>query len=103
MAFYIVTMTHGNLDGWTRHLQPHIVFLREILEEGVLRASGPLTDASVKTGFLIIKANDRPHVEAIIARDPFAKEGLIDDLTIQVWDPLFGAFASESSGAIPRD
>lgn len=102
MAFFLVTMTHSNLEGWTRFLQPHIAFLRDILEEGPLRASGPLTDAEVRAGFLVITASSRADVEAIISRDPFAREGLIDQLVIQEWDPLFGVFASESSGVIPQ-
>ena len=101
MAFYLVTMTHSNLSGWTRHVQSHIAFLRQILEEGSLRASGPLVEAPVKAGLLIIKADTRLAAEAIIARDPFSREGLIDELTIQEWNPLFGVFATESSGGIP--
>jgi len=95
-------MTHNNLDGWTQHLQSHIAFLRQMLEEGSLRASGPLPEAPVRGGFLIVKADTRAAVDALIARDPFSTEGLIDGLIIQEWDPLFGAFAAESSGATPN-
>ena len=80
MAFYLVTMTHNNLDGWTQHLQSHIAFLRQMLEEGSLRASGPLPEAPVRGGFLIVKADTRAAVDALIARDPFSTEGLIDGL-----------------------
>ena len=103
MAFFLVTMTHTDLEGWTRHLQAHVAYLRRLVSAGSLRASGPLTDAPVKAGFLIITAADRTAADAIIADDPFAKEGLIDELTIRHWDPLFGAFAAEASGTIPSD
>ncbi|MGA7808573.1 hypothetical protein [Bradyrhizobium sp.] len=36
-----------------------------------------------------------------MAADPFAVAGLIESLTITEWDPLFGAFAAESSGRLP--
>ena len=40
-------------------------------------------------------AESREEVEQLIAQDPFAIEGLIDDLTILAWDPMFGAFADD--------
>ncbi len=42
----------------------------------------------------------RNDAEMLVARDPFAIEGLIVSLTIQEWDPLFGAFADKSSGSL---
>ncbi|BCW87354.1 hypothetical protein sos41_04830 [Alphaproteobacteria bacterium SO-S41] len=42
-------------------------------------------------------APDRPALETLIARDPFAIHGLIADMTITEWDPIFGVFNTESS------
>jgi hypothetical protein len=39
-------------------------------------------------------------VEAVVSRDPFAREGLIENLTILEWDPLFGIFSAEFSGEV---
>ena len=47
-----------------------------------------------------MKADARADVEALVRADPFAIEGLIESLTIEEWDPLFGAFAAESSGEL---
>jgi uncharacterized protein YciI len=98
MQFFIVTMAHPEGDGWNRHLADHVRYLHELVASGVLRASGPLKGTPLRSGFLIFTAPDRTAVEALVARDPFAIEGLIKALTIIEWDPLFGAFAAESSG-----
>ena len=55
----------------------------------------------VKAGFLILQAQDRDVVRTIIDADPFAIAGIVENLTINEWDPLFGAFAAESSGRPP--
>ncbi len=97
MGFFLVTMSHPDGDGWATHLKAHIDYLEALIDKGTLRASGPLKDTRLRTGFLIILANTKADVEAIVANDPFAIEGLIEELTIVEWDPLFGAFADESS------
>jgi uncharacterized protein len=55
----------------------------------------------LRSGFLIFTVPDRVAVEALVAADPFAVEGLVETLTIIEWDPLFGAFAAESTGHLP--
>jgi uncharacterized protein YciI len=101
MRFFIVTMAHPDGDGWNRHLAAHVRYLKELVAAGALRASGPLKGTPLRSGFLIFTAPDRAAVEGLVARDPFAIEGLIETLTIIEWDPLFGAFAAESSGHLP--
>ncbi len=95
MAFFLVTMTHPDGDGWGRHVVPHVGFLQSLIEAGKVRASGPVTGLGKRAGFIIVTADSREEVEHLIAQDPFAVEGLIDDLTILAWDPMFGAFADD--------
>ena len=97
MAFFLVTMTHPDGDGWGRHVIPHVNYLRGLIEAGSIRASGPVTGLSKRAGFIIFTAAGRAEVERLIAEDPFAIEGLIDELTILDWDPMFGAFAEDAS------
>jgi uncharacterized protein YciI len=98
MRFFTVTMAHPDGDGWNRNLDAHVKYLRKLVAAGSLRASGPLKGTTLRSGFLIFTAPDRATVEALVAADPFATEGLIEHLTITEWDPLFGTFAAESSG-----
>ncbi len=96
MAFFLVTMTHPDGEGWGRHVVPHVGFLQSLIEAGKIRAPGPVTGLGKRAGFIIVTAKDREEVEQLIAQDPFAIEGLIDDLTILAWDPMFGAFADDT-------
>ena len=97
MPLYVVTYEHPDEDGWRKHLMPHIAWLQERLKEGSLLASGPLSDRAVRPALLILSAPDRPTLDRVIASDPFAIEGLIENITIQEWDPIFGAFNDRSS------
>lgn len=48
MPLYVVTYTHPDLEGWQRHLMPHVAWLRDQVAAGVLRASGCLDFARHK-------------------------------------------------------
>ena len=97
MPLYVVTYEHPNEAGWREHLAPHIAWLQDRLADGALLASGPFTGDPHKTAMLILSAPDREAVEALIATDPFAIHGLIADMTVREWDPIFGAFNASST------
>jgi len=99
MAFFLVTMTHPDGDGWGQHVIAHVTFLQSLIEAGKIKASGPVAGLGKRAGFIIMTADSREEVEQMIAQDPFAIEGLIDELTILTWDPMFGAFAQDASRA----
>ena len=96
-AFFVVTMTHPDGDGWGLHVMPHVEYLQGLVAQGKLRASGRAIGLPLRAGLLIFTVEDRAELDALIAADPFAIENLIEELTVIEWDPLFGAFASESS------
>lgn len=100
MAFYLVRMTHPDGEGWGRHAAAHVAYLRNLVDDGTLIASGPLKGTPLRAGFLMVKAATRSDVGKIVRADPFASADLIESLTIEEWDPLFGAFAEESSGQL---
>jgi uncharacterized protein YciI len=89
-------MTHPDGEGWGRHVMPHVAFLQALIAQGKIRASGPVTGLGKRAGFIILTAESHQEVEQLIAQDPFAIEGLIDELTILAWDPMFGAFAEDA-------
>jgi uncharacterized protein YciI len=97
VAFFLVTMTHPDGEGWGRHVVPHVAFLQSLIVAGKVRASGPVTGLGKRAGFIIVTADTREEVEQMIAQDPFAIEGLIDELMILGWDPMFGAFADDTA------
>jgi uncharacterized protein len=97
MALFIVTYEHPDAERWQQYLMPHITWLQERLLDGSLIASGPFSDVAEKSALLIMTAPDKAALESIIATDPFAVEGLIANMTIRAWDPIFGAFNDRSS------
>lgn len=96
MTFYVVTMSHPDGPGWGEHVMPHVEYLNGLIAAGKLRASGPVTGRAKRAGLLVFSVADRAELDALIAADPFAIQGLIDELTVTEWNPLFGAFASEA-------
>jgi len=103
MAFFIVTMSHPDGPEWNRHVLEHVHYLLRLVDCGRLTASGPLKGTALRSGFLIFQASTRAEVEAMVAGDPFTREDLIVSLSIEEWDPLFGAFAAGSSQVLPPD
>ncbi len=97
MPLYIITYAHPDETGWQQHLMPHILWLQAQLKAGNLLASGPFPQATQKEAMLIMRAPNRAALDALITSDPFAIEGLIADMTVREWDPIFGAFNMESS------
>ena len=97
MPFYIVRFEHPDAAGWQREVGAHVAWLRERVADGSVRASGPLTGAVDRAAMLVMVAADRKALDAIIATDPFAIHGLIENMTASEWDPIFGAWGAESS------
>jgi uncharacterized protein len=97
MPLYAVTYDHPDDAGWQLHLMPHIAWLKDRMADGALLASGPFTGSPTKTAMLILKAADRAALDALIAPDPFAIQGLIANMSVREWDPIFGAFNAQSS------
>ncbi len=101
MKFFVVTMTHPDGPGWGTHVMPHVEYLNGLIAQGKLRASGPVVGSALRAGLLIFKVQDRAELDALIAADPFAIEGLIEELTVTEWNPMFGAFAAEAAPYAP--
>ena len=97
MPLFVVTYQHPNEAGWTQHIMPHIAWLQAQLKVGTLIASGPFSDRTVRPAMLIMNAPDRASLDSLIASDPFAEHGLIDNMTVNEWDPIFGVFNERSS------
>lgn len=97
MPLYVVTYDHPDEAGWRQQVMPHVVWLQDRLNDGSLLASGPFTDRPGKSAMLILHAPDRTVLDALIASDPFAEHGLIANMTVREWDPIFGAFNDRST------
>ena len=102
MKFFVVTMSHPDGPGWGEHVMPHVEYLSGLIAEGKLRASGPVVGGALRAGLLLFTVTDRAELDALIAADPFAIEGLIEELIVTEWNPMFGVFASEAAAYAAR-
>ncbi len=75
----------------------HRQYLKSLLAQGQLAASGPFTDDS---GALIIyEADSREQAEAILQGDPFHQNGVFVSYVLRPWNPVIAnpqAFPGES-------
>ncbi len=96
MAYFLVTMTHPDGEGWGRHVDSHVAYLRSLITVGQVRASGPVTGLGRRAGFIIMTVDSIEEAKRLVAGDPFNVEGLIDDLTILQWNPMFGVLSEDA-------
>lgn len=97
MSLYIVRMDHPDGSKWNTFVREHVLYLKELIKQGKLIASGPLKNTPLRAGFLVFSANSLDEVTTMVNEDPFARENLIAQLDIQEWDPLFGQLTLLSS------
>ena len=69
----------------------HVAFLKRLIDAGQVRVSGPVTGLGKRAGFIIMTLTNIEEARALIEQDPFSVEGLIDELTIVEWTPMFGS------------
>ena len=105
MALFVVTYTHPNRAGWKKHLSAHLDWLVDGVETQRLRASGDTKITPIRSALLIVAAADKKSACDFIETDPFFVEGLVGEMTITEWDPLFGAFNADSqyAGKSPKE
>ena len=54
MHIYIVRMDHPDGRGWNTFVREHVIYLKGLIEQGKLLASGPLKNTPLRAGFLIL-------------------------------------------------
>lgn len=73
----------------------HRQFLRDLLAEGTLLASGPWLDNAAPGALLLIVADDAEAVLRILDGDPFQRAKLITQRNVRAWNPVLGPFESQ--------
>lgn len=93
MPYFLATMTHPDGEGWGQHVSAHVAFLNRLIDAGHILVSGPVSGLGKRAGFIIMTVANISEARDLIAQDPFAVEGLIDELTILEWTPMFGSLS----------
>jgi uncharacterized protein YciI len=99
MPFFMVTYVHRDEEGWRKHVMEHVQYLQDMVKAGAIRASGPMVGTPERSAMLIMAAPNREALLDLIEHDPFKIEGLVDDMTVTQWDPMFGVFHDDPERA----
>ena len=91
LPYFLTTMMHPDGKGWGQHVSAHVAFLNRLIHAGHILVSGPFSGLGKRAGFIIMTVANISEAHDLIAQDPFAVEGLIDELTILEWTPMFGS------------
>ena len=95
MAYFAVQYVYGNDAELVARVRPeHRVYLRSLIEQGSLKASGPYVGAQRDSALLIFFADDADQVRALVAGDPMSVNNVLESFTVTEWNPLLGVFAS---------
>jgi uncharacterized protein YciI len=96
MGTFAVTYAYAanSSAGRDEHRPRHVEFLQEQFDAGTLLKSGPFGPEEDPGALLIIEADSKAAAEALMDRDPFYLNGLVEDRSIRQWNIFFGADAA---------
>jgi uncharacterized protein YciI len=101
MGTFAVTYayTANSSAGRDEHRPHHVEFLQEQFDVGTLVKSGPFGPEEAPGALLIIEADSKAAVEALMDQDPFYRNGLVAQRSIRQWNIVFGADAAANAVA----
>ncbi|MEU4316436.1 YciI family protein [Nocardia sp. NPDC024068] len=85
------TYSDATITGRDTHRPRHRDWLADRLAAEQLLSSGPYPDGS--GALLLFRAPSAADLAELLRRDPFAEEGLIDEVRAVEWQPVLGAFS----------
>lgn len=106
MPVFAVQYTYDDRAELRAQVRPaHRAFLRGLLDEGALLASGPFAGPTTTAGdgsvaeaepdgaLLLVRAASTGAALERLALDPFAEHGLLAGVSARAWDPVLGPWA----------
>jgi len=91
MAVFAVTYTYSPDTDTRMSTRPaHREWQATQLEAGSLIASGPLEDELTPGGLLLMRGASKEEISRLLAQDPYADAGVIEETVIRAWTPVFG-------------
>ena len=93
VTVYAVRYTYDDRSDHRLGVRPrHRAWLAERLAAGDLLASGPFADGE-PGALLVFRAASRDEVDALLALDPFAAEGVVAATDVREWEQVLGPWA----------
>lgn len=95
MSYYVVNYLYdASKTGLMDQVRPqHRDYLGGLAEQGIVVASGPLTDTQIPSAVLVFKADSIEQVLSYLNLDPFWKAEVIADRSVNTWNPVIGILA----------
>ncbi|MGY4642565.1 YciI family protein [Cellulomonas sp. URHB0016] len=94
MPTYAVRYTYDDRTDVRDAVRPeHRTYLGTLAGQGVLLGSGPFTDG-VPGALLVFRTDDRHALDAVVAADPFVREGIVRDTDVRSWDVVVGPWST---------
>ena len=92
MAIYAVTYKYVDDPELINQIRPpHRVWLKELLEQGILLVSGPMVNRAA--ALLVFRAASEEELSALLDRDPLEVAGVIEERIIEEWNTVFGPWS----------
>ncbi len=96
MSIFAVHYRYGDDAAAIAEGRPqHRAYLGTLVEGRRLLASGPLVGLDSDQALLIFRADSPEAVEAMLADDPFQRDGLVASHQIVEWNAVLGAFKDD--------
>jgi len=94
MSIFAVRYTYDERTEVRDAVRPeHRAWLAAQAQAGVLLGSGPFADGA-PGALLVLRAADEDALGAVLAQDPFAREGLVAQTDVRGWDLILGPWAA---------
>jgi uncharacterized protein YciI len=90
---FVAVKYRYSLDRMQQTVDRHRAYLRELLAQGKMVASGPFVPR--EGGGILLRVEDESEIQPILAKDPFQIEQLVD-ATIYKWAPNIGVEGLDS-------
>ncbi|MFT8395432.1 YciI family protein [Propionibacterium sp.] len=97
MAFFAVLYTYDPAKDADAVRPRHRAYLATLYDNGLLRASGPLTNTDPVEALLIFKADDIDAATELSDSDPMVTEGIVSSRRVLAWNPVVGIFAAAAT------
>lgn len=92
MGLFAVEYTYSESTASARddHRPEHRAWLASLVEQKVVRATGPWADGS--GALIVVDVADEAAAQDLMSQDPFARRDLVDAVRITGWNPVMGVF-----------
>ena len=93
MALFAVTSRYEDAQSQDREANnpAHREWLAAGVAEGAIATVGPFVDGS--GALLLVDADDDEAARDFVNRDPHCVKGLVSEITVRGWMPVYGALA----------